>query len=62
MGVTGVEGPFRRCGEATMEVLRRHADAIAVVVDVFLHDPLYQWVLTEDKKRARQHEGKVRVA
>ncbi len=39
------------------QVLRAHADAITVVVDVFLHDPLYQWVMSEDKKRARQEDG-----
>jgi ataxia telangiectasia mutated family protein len=54
MGITGVEGPFRQCAIATMDVLRRHADAVAVVVDVFLHDPLYQWAMSPEQQRNRQ--------
>jgi hypothetical protein len=42
-------------------VLRAHSDAITVVVDVFLHDPLYQWVMTEDKKRSHQQQDAAKV-
>ncbi len=45
-GVTGVEGVFRRSAEATMSVLRRHADLITLIVEVFIHDPLYKWSLS----------------
>jgi ataxia telangiectasia mutated family protein len=45
-GVTGVEGVFRRCSEATMSVLRLHADLLTLIVEVFIHDPLYRWSLS----------------
>ena len=57
MGVTGVEGHFRQCGIATMDVLRTHADAVGVVVDVFLHDPLYQWAMSPEQRGKRQQDG-----
>lgn len=43
MGVTGVEGVFRRCCEETMRVLRRNQDAILTVIGVLIHDPLHRW-------------------
>ncbi|KAL0491579.1 hypothetical protein AKO1_010303 [Acrasis kona] len=42
-GVMGVEGVFRRCAEATMSVLRRNVDLLVLIVEVFIHDPLYRW-------------------
>ncbi len=56
MGLCGVEGSFRRCGEATMAVLRDHADALCVIVEVFIHDPLYQWVMSTAKQSRHQVE------
>lgn len=43
MGVTGVEGVFRRCCEETMKVLRRNSEAILTVIGVLIHDPLHRW-------------------
>jgi ataxia telangiectasia mutated family protein len=41
LGVTGVEGVFRRCCEETMRVLRANSEQILTLLEVFLHDPLY---------------------
>ena len=49
MGVTGVEGVFRRCCEETLIVLREHRNALMTIVDVFLHDPLFIWSMTPSK-------------
>ena len=57
MGVCGVNGIFRRCGESTMRVLRKSADALLVVVEVFIHDPLYQWTLSPDKQMMLQGDN-----
>lgn len=44
MGISGVEGPFRRCCQFTMEALRRSESAIMTILDVLRWDPLYNWV------------------
>ena len=46
MGVTGVEGVFRRCCEKTMQVMRDNAEALLTIVQVLLHDPLSHWSLS----------------
>ena len=45
MGITGVEGVFRRCCEETMNVLRENHASLITIVEVFIHDPLYRWAL-----------------
>lgn len=49
MGISGVEGVFRRSCEMTMSVLRRNAEIINTVLQVLLYDPLYMWALTTDR-------------
>ncbi|XP_078699305.1 serine-protein kinase ATM-like [Branchiostoma floridae x Branchiostoma belcheri] len=46
MGVTGVEGVFRRCCEKTMDVMRSSHEALLTIVEVLLYDPLHAWTLT----------------
>ena len=43
MGVTGVEGSFRKCCEETMKVLRMNREFVLTIVEVFIHDPLFCW-------------------
>ena len=54
MGFCGTEGVFRRSCENTMEVLRKNADIILIILEVLLYDPLYLWTLTVDRKRKLQ--------
>jgi len=49
MGVAGVDGVFRRCCEHTMRVLRQSELSLLTILEVFLHDPLYSWKLSDDK-------------
>lgn len=42
-GILGVEGTFRTCCEATLRVLRKESFILFTILDVFRHDPLYQW-------------------
>lgn len=42
-GVSGYEGVFRRVSEITLRVLRDHRDALASVLETFVHDPLVDW-------------------
>uniref|UniRef100_A0A8C7HKU0 non-specific serine/threonine protein kinase n=1 Tax=Oncorhynchus kisutch TaxID=8019 RepID=A0A8C7HKU0_ONCKI len=45
MGITGVEGVFRRCCEKTMEVMRCSQEALLTIVEVLLYDPLFDWTM-----------------
>ncbi|KAM4115239.1 hypothetical protein ACJW30_04G133500 [Castanea mollissima] len=56
MGVTGVEGVFRRCCEETLSVMRANKEALLTIVEVFIHDPLYKWALSPLKALQRQKE------
>ncbi|KAE9467383.1 hypothetical protein C3L33_00698, partial [Rhododendron williamsianum] len=56
MGVSGVEGVFRRCCEETLSVMRTNKEALLTIVEVFIHDPLYKWALSPLKALQRQKE------
>lgn len=56
MGVTGVEGVFRRCCEETVCVMRTNKEALLTIIEVFIHDPLYKWALSPLKALQRQKE------
>ncbi|KAK6920707.1 Phosphatidylinositol 3-/4-kinase, catalytic domain [Dillenia turbinata] len=56
MGVTGVEGVFRKCCEETLSVMRTNKEALLTIVEVFIHDPLYKWALSPLKALQRQKE------
>ncbi|XP_054822231.1 serine/threonine-protein kinase ATM-like isoform X2 [Prosopis cineraria] len=56
MGITGVEGVFRRCCEETLSVMRTNKEALLTIVEVFIHDPLYKWALSPLKALQRQKE------
>ncbi|XP_038683516.1 serine/threonine-protein kinase ATM isoform X2 [Tripterygium wilfordii] len=56
MGVTGVEGIFRRCCEETLSVMRTNKEALLTIIEVFIHDPLYKWALSPLKALQRQKE------
>ena len=43
MGISGVDGPFRRCCNFTLEALRKNQDAIMTILDVLRWDPLHSW-------------------
>ncbi|KAL9620044.1 MAG: hypothetical protein Q9160_005422 [Pyrenula sp. 1 TL-2023] len=51
MGVYGYEGPFRRCAEITLALLRAHEDALLTVLETFVFDPTTEFVGAEAKKR-----------
>lgn len=56
MGITGVEGIFRRCCEETLSVMRTNKEALLTIIEVFIHDPLYKWALSPLKALQRQKE------
>eukprot|EP00117_Sycon_ciliatum_P028234 scpid3506/ scgid2987/ Serine/threonine-protein kinase atr; Ataxia telangiectasia and Rad3-related protein len=43
LGVSGVEGAFRRCCEVTMKVVRDQRGPLMSVLNTFVYDPLVEW-------------------
>ncbi|KAI9361591.1 hypothetical protein DFJ73DRAFT_655641 [Zopfochytrium polystomum] len=56
-GSLGVDGAFRRCSQETLRVLRGSADVLFTILDVFRHDPLYQWTKTQPRRQAATAAG-----
>ncbi|ORY79851.1 hypothetical protein BCR37DRAFT_349550 [Protomyces lactucae-debilis] len=44
LGVTGVEGAFRKTCEITLRILRENQDAFNTVLESFLHDPVGEFL------------------
>ena len=42
-GATGVEGPFRKACELTLEILRKQYYLVDNILESFLNDPLMEW-------------------
>ena len=51
MGVYGYEGPFRRCFEITLTLLRSNEDALMTILETFLHDPTTDFIEKERRKK-----------
>lgn len=51
-GPFGVEGPFRKCSEITMDLLRSHEDGLMTILETFLHDPTTDF-MTAGKRRKK---------
>lgn len=56
MGISGTAGVFQRCAEETLRVLRDQSDVIMTVLEVFKHDPLHSWTVSEIKMKQLQSE------
>ncbi|XP_053693335.1 serine/threonine-protein kinase ATM [Sabethes cyaneus] len=54
MGVSGIEGIFRKSCQKTMEILRNNHSPIMTILEVLLYDPLYTWNVLSNKKAARK--------
>ncbi|GAA5902167.1 hypothetical protein JCM6882_006719 [Rhodosporidiobolus microsporus] len=50
MGVTGVEGVYRRSAEITLRILRANKDSLRSVLETFMHDPLVEWSYVSKKR------------
>lgn len=49
-------GEFSRTCEITLELMRRYADTLITIIEVFLYDPLYQWQLSPQKALQLQQQ------
>ncbi|XP_067675130.1 serine-protein kinase ATM-like [Haliotis asinina] len=55
MGITGVEGVFRRCCEKMMEVMHTNQESLLMILQVLLYDPLYAWSLSPQQALSIQN-------
>ncbi|KIW57017.1 hypothetical protein PV05_05622 [Exophiala xenobiotica] len=51
MGTYGYEGPFRRCCEITLGLLRGNEDALMTILETFLHDPTTDFIDKAGRKK-----------
>lgn len=58
-GTFGVEGPFRKCSEITMTLLRNHEDGLMTILETFLHDPTTDFMTAGKRRRARDADNRV---
>lgn len=49
LGITGVEGVFRRSCEITLRILRENRNSLLSVLESFVHDPLLDLQLNRGK-------------
>ena len=60
MGPFKFEGPFRRCSEITLGLLRTNEDSLMTILETFLHDPTTDFIdLERRKKRNKNAAGAV---
>ena len=59
LGPAGVDGVLRGACEAAMSAMRAPdaRAALASVVEVLVHDPLYKWGISEEKKKKKKGKG-----
>lgn len=50
LGVTGVDGVFRRAAEVSMSILRDNKDSLMSVLEAMIHDPLVEWTPSLKKR------------
>ncbi|KAI1816156.1 phosphatidylinositol 3 [Poronia punctata] len=49
MGVYGYEGPFRKCSELTLSILRQQEETLMTILEAFIYDPTLD--LQKEKKK-----------
>lgn len=54
MGISGVDGIFRKTCEKTLEILRENEKTITTILEVLLYDPMYAWSIGAKHARRKQ--------
>lgn len=62
MGVTGVEGSYRKVCEMTLAALRANRDTVMSVAESFVHDPLVDWSWRSSKSPRPEEDAARRAA
>ncbi|KIX95534.1 uncharacterized protein Z520_08654 [Fonsecaea multimorphosa CBS 102226] len=53
----GYEGPFRKCCEITLTLLRSNEDALMTILETFLHDPTTDFINSAGRQRKKVVSG-----
>jgi serine/threonine-protein kinase ATR len=53
MGIYGYEGPFRRCSELTLAILRQQEETLMTILEAFIYDP------TLDLQKSKRSKNEV---
>ncbi|ODO06790.1 hypothetical protein I350_04149 [Cryptococcus amylolentus CBS 6273] len=56
LGVTGVEGVYRKAAEITLDILRSNSDSLMSVLEAFVHDPLVEWARSGRGKKSAEKD------
>lgn len=54
LGISGTEGVFRRSCEHVMRVLQENKELLIAIIEVFIHDPLFNWCLNDTTTETEQ--------
>jgi serine-protein kinase ATM len=54
MGISGVDGVFRKTCEKTIQILRENEKTITTILEVMLYDPMYSWSIGVKYARRNQ--------
>ncbi|XP_046801392.1 serine/threonine-protein kinase ATM isoform X1 [Lucilia cuprina] len=60
MGISGINGVFKKSCDTTMTILRKHQDVINTILEVLLYDPLYQWKVVPQINEYNQNSHKLK--
>ncbi|KAJ3580330.1 hypothetical protein NPX13_g241 [Xylaria arbuscula] len=52
MGIYGYEGPFRKCSELTLSILRQQQETLMTILEAFIYDPTLD--LQRDKRKKNE--------
>lgn len=47
-GITGVNGSFKAHCEHVLNILRKERETILLILESFIHDPLYEWIVSAE--------------
>lgn len=56
-GITGVNGSFKAHCEHVLGILRRERETLLLILESFLHDPLYEWILMAESASSLSGSG-----
>ncbi|SCV70512.1 BQ2448_1906 [Microbotryum intermedium] len=62
LGMSGVDGVFRRCSEETLQVLRSQSNVLLTVLEVLKHDPLQRWAVSAEAAKHIQQSDDIEGA
>jgi FKBP12-rapamycin complex-associated protein len=58
MEISGIDGSYRHIAEAVMALLRKNSNSLMALLEAFVHDPLINWRLIDNKKHKGHEEEK----